>query len=196
MEKSEVKSTMKKRNNFGKMRETILDKIIRWLRIRKASQFIPKNTVLIDMGCGEGVFLKKMRKRIKKGIGIDKKVKRNYENIIFIKADLENLKISKKADVITMLAVLEHIENYKELLKKSYKMLNKNGKIVITTPSKKSKNVLNMLANLKLVDSNEIKDHHTYFDNEPGYYLKKAGFKNIKHERFELGYNNLFVGEK
>jgi len=176
----------------------MIDRILRIWRIRKAMKFIPENSVVIDIGCDEGHLLKKIRGKIKKGYGLDIKIEEySNGNLEFKKRNVEKEEINVRADCIVMLALIEHLNNPKEVLNKVYNSLNKNGRVIITTDSKKAERVLNFLAKIKLIDEKEINDHKQYFDMEDlKTILKEVGFKKIMHKRFELGYNNLIVAFK
>ncbi len=87
---------------------------------------------VLDLGCGYGQ-LKAFLPEVKY-TGVDLS---NSDDCI--KWNLEKglpLKIKKqKFDVIFMLELLEHIENFKTLLKECKKLLRKEGRIIISTPT-------------------------------------------------------------
>lgn len=182
------------------MKESYLDAIIRKLREEKIIKLIPRNSLVCDLGCGSGKLLYFIACNIKDGVGVDKNIEQSkLANITFIKADLENkLKLSSnKFDVVTCLAVLEHLNKPENLIKESYKILKKNGKLIITTPSRLSKPILEFLAKLNLINRQHIKEHKNYFSKEKlKIMLKKTGFKDIKISSFEFGMNNLVIARK
>ncbi len=183
------------------MKESYLDRIIRRLRERKIVRLIPDNSIVCDLGCGSGKFLYSIAGNIKEGIGIDRDVK-SYKigNITFIKLDLEKkLKLpSNKFNVVTSLAVLEHLNKPESLVKEAFRILKKNGLFIATTPSKLSKSILEFLAfKLHLINEEHIKEHKNYFSREDlRRILKKYGFKNIKISYFEFGMNNIIIAKK
>lgn len=68
-------------------------------------------------------------------------------------------------DLITMLAVLEHIENPDDMFKEIYRVLKPNGNLILTTPTPRAKPVLEFLSfRLKLIDKKEILDHKRYWN--------------------------------
>ena len=93
---------------------------------------------ILDVGCGEGKFLKSIYQLGFKNIaGIDPFALQEQEKPFPIyKKSLENLE--DKYDIITFNHVFEHVENVNETLKICYKLLNKNGKIFIRVPVKDS----------------------------------------------------------
>lgn len=69
--------------------------------------------------------------------------------------------------------------------------------LYITTPSKKSKKLLEFLAfKLKLISKEQILDHKNYFDKDELISIFiKAWFKkeNIEYKKFQFWYNQLLV---
>jgi ubiquinone/menaquinone biosynthesis C-methylase UbiE len=101
--------------------------------------------------------------------------------------------IDNSFQVVTMLAVLEHIENEREILTEILRVLAPNGKLIITVPSILSQPILEFFAyRLKIISEDEIKDHKRYYDRKR---LKKIliqdiGFRKFEHHYFQLGMNN------
>lgn len=180
------------------MKNTFLDKVIRNLRSGQVIKEISPGAIVCDFGCDEGHFLREISPRISKGFGIDRRTKALKEgNLSFIQSNLESPIPELKADAVTMLAVLEHLNEPKKVVLSAYKTLNSKGKLILTTPSPLAKPVLEALAKLKVIDENEIKDHKHYFSkSELIALLKETGFKNVTVKSFELGMNLLAVGEK
>lgn len=182
------------------MKESYLDVIIRKLRELKIVSLIPKNSSICDLGCGSGKFLYSIACNINEGVGVDRNIEQSkLANLTFIKADLEKkLKLSSnKLDVITCLAALEHLNKPENLIKEAYRILKNKGKLIITTPSKLSKPILEFLARLNLINRKHIKEHKNYFSKEElRKMLNKAGFKDIKITSFEFGMNNLVIARK
>jgi len=96
-----------------------------------------------------------------------------------------------------MLAVIEHINNWHGLLMECNRILEKNGKIVITTPLLKAAPLLDAFTKIGLVDRKQLEDHKHYFSLiELEKEVTTAGFNIIHNGTFELGYNIIFVGVK
>ena len=98
---------------------------------------------LLDFGCGVGFFLKRVEKiaKIKNSCGLEinnfalnEARKNTKKSKIFIKIE----DIDKKFDLITMLHVVEHLDDVdlRNVLQKIKKLLNDKGKILISTPAK------------------------------------------------------------
>jgi ubiquinone/menaquinone biosynthesis C-methylase UbiE len=137
---------------------------------------IPKNSIVLDIGCGtKATFLKAISPHIKQGFGVDFKVEYfQLGNIQTKQLRLENsLPFPDESfQVVTMLAVLEHIDNEREILQEIYRVLIPDGKLVLTVPSVWSQPVLEFLAyKLKIVSEAEIRDHKRYYNRKK---LKKV----------------------
>lgn len=194
---------MNRKRSWGEENKSILDRVIEYLRFNKINKYIPKNCVLLDLGCGyNATLLKRYSSSIKKGTGIDLSVNSNLKKIKLIKGRIDNkIKLqSNKFDVITALAVIEHVESPKTMLKEAYRLLKKNGILLITTPSKYNKPILEFLAfNLKVISKSEIEDHKRYYDKMS---LQKelvlSGFTKIKVKikYFQLGLNIFAIAKK
>lgn len=179
------------------MREPYLEPILRGLRLKRVTPHIPRKSILLDVGCGtSATFLKAISPDIKQGFGVDFKV----EDTQFSNIKTTQLKLNKSLpfedtsfDVVTMLAVLEHIEKEQEILKEIYRVLVPGGKLIITVPSVWSQPVLEFMAyKLRIVSEAEIRDHKRYYNREK---LKKVliednGFQEFNHQYFQLWMNN------
>ncbi len=184
--------------------DSSLDKIFRWLRYKKVIKHIPKNSMVCDIGCGQKAhFLKEISSLIKSGIGFDDKVE-NYRDS---KYELKKLKISEEiplekesCDAVTMIAVLEHLSDPQIILNESFRVLKKDGKLILTTPVPLAKPFLEFLAfRLRLINKDDIKDHKNYFCTaEIKKILVESGFReeNIKNYLFLFCFNNLIVAQK
>lgn len=183
---------------------SFIDKLLRQWRCRKVIKHIPKNSVVCDIGCGEkAVFLKTVSNSIKKGIGLDEKAIDYLDSKLEIKKCRFSADIPLKdesCDIITMMAVLEHLSKPQEILNECRRILKKGGKLILTVPAPAAKKILEFLAfRLRIIDENEIKDHKNYFKaSEIEKMLLIAGFKkeNIRNSFFEFRFNILTIAEK
>ncbi len=180
------------------MNEPFLEPILRSLRLGKVLSHIPESSIVLDIGCGtSAAFLKAISSRIKQGFGIDFKVNENI-NIPNIKTQRVMLEDrlpfqDSSFEIVTMLAVLEHIEREQEILSEIYRVLVPGGKLILTVPSIWAQPVLEFLSyKLKIVSESEIRDHKRYYTREK---LEKVlvqitGFQALNHHYFQLGMNN------
>ncbi|MFA5879877.1 MAG: methyltransferase domain-containing protein, partial [Candidatus Margulisiibacteriota bacterium] len=154
--------------------------------------------------CGNKSFLlDSVSYKIKSGVGLDYEVKnKKKNNIEYINYKFNgNLPLKDKCfDKIFLLAVLEHIETDKvgDLFLEFKRILKNDGKIVLTTPTLKSRWLLEFLAyKMKLISSQEIKDHKKYYDKEEIMKLAKEDkLKLIDYKLFQFGLNSRAVFKK
>jgi 2-polyprenyl-3-methyl-5-hydroxy-6-metoxy-1,4-benzoquinol methylase len=178
-------------------KEPPLEYLLSEIRFRKAMKYIDRNSVVADLGCGyNGNLLKRISAKIKTGIGYDVSVTKKElpKNITLKRADLNKNIDNRKNyfDAIFALAALEHVESPEDFLKKTRRMLRKSGKIIITTPHKYGKMILELLSFLNLISREEIEDHKNYFHGKSlKKLLDKTGFKTIKLYSFGILWLNL-----
>jgi 2-polyprenyl-3-methyl-5-hydroxy-6-metoxy-1,4-benzoquinol methylase len=187
----------------GPLLEYILEYILGEIRFRKVEKYIENGSIVADLGCGyNGNFLRKISQKIKLGVGFDISLKHSSlpNNIVFKKTNLDD-KFENNGilfDYVTALAVLEHMERPEEFIKNIKSILKKGGRLIITTPHKRGKRLLELLSKgLGLISKYEIVDHKNYYDE---YSIKKL-FKSTKLkieqvEVFEFGYNLLCIARR
>lgn len=98
-------------------------------------------------------------------------------------------------DVVTMLAVFEHVQPDKliGILKEIRRVLKSDGIFILTTPAAWTDRLLRFMAKLRLISSEEIDEHKgAYNQTSIASYLDKAGFERtkIKLDYFEMFLNN------
>jgi SAM-dependent methyltransferase len=158
---------------------------------------------IVDLGCGNyPAFL--MTMRFSQKIGLDKEVDPDLakdmreQGVHLIQHDMDSeepLPIpTESCDVVTMLAVLEHIRPSRvmDLMREIHRILKPGGICIITTPSGRTASLLRIMARLGLVSAVEIEDHkHVYRLSEIRSLLLDAGFPPVGLEsgHFELGMN-------
>ena len=101
-------------------------------------------------------------------------------------------------DTIVSLATIEHLEvdDVYLLFWKFRKMLRKNGRIFITTPTPAARPILEFMAAIGVVDKVNIMEHKYYWDEDDLMKLAKdTGFHVLKYKQFQLGFNQMVVLE-
>ena len=172
--------------SWGETKISLLDKVIQKLRYHQVKKHINKSSSLLDLGCGYDAEFLNSIDNIKQKTGIDLSVNKNIKNSkTILKKSMVDKKIDIKSnsfDFITALALIEHVKNQNIMLAEAHRLLRKGGSLIITTPSKKSKPLLEFLAyKLKVISITEIRDHKRYYDiNSLTSALIKAGFKKDK----------------
>lgn len=105
-----------------------------------------KKLEILDLGCGGGLTCEPLARLGASVTGIDF-VEKNIEianqhamdsklNIKYIKEDLDSFSLKEKYDVILILEVLEHLDDWKSFIKKLKKNLKPNGILIISTINK------------------------------------------------------------
>ena len=182
--------------------ELLLERILREYRIRKILRHIKSWQNVCDIGCGKHmVLLKKINEISKNCVGVDKKIPPiNYSNIKIKQFDIEDRipMEDDSFDTVTLLAVLEHLDCEKRIIKEIYRILRPNGILLITVPTKKAKPFIEFLAfKLNIISKEEVSDHKRYYtkDNIKKLLLEnKFRCKEIRH--FEFGCNIFCKAEK
>lgn len=174
--------------------------MIQLLRYRQVVRYIPAKSVLADLGCGNGDFLRYMQARLTVGYGVDTKVSQTASaaNLEFREGDL-NKRIpleDESVEIVTSLAVLEHLSEPHAFVKEIARVLRPGGACILTTPAPASKPLLEFLAyRMKIISANDIRDHKRYLGSQDLYALFK-GFCDVRIRHFQLGLNTLIVAVK
>lgn len=178
-----------------------VEPILQYLRIRKVLPYMEYGGIHLDIGCDlPPVLINKVKGKMKRCIGIDVVANPGIVDNV----QIMSMNIIKKIDlpsssvnIITLLAVLEHLKYPEEILTECYRILKPTGKLLLTVPSPRNKPVLELFARLQLVRPEMIHQHENYFTQKR---LKdmaeKVGFKDIVVQSFELGLNTFMSGRK
>ena len=180
------------------MREELLEPLLRRARLAQALPVIRRypDCVLLDVGCGwEARLLRSVEPHVARGVGVDRRAPTIANGkLLTVRADLERTLPFRSAsfDVVTMLAVLEHLSHPVQVLAEVRRVLRPAGTLVLTVPSHAAKPVLEFLAfRLKIVSPAEIADHKHYFDRrDVQAACGDAGLRVETHRYFQLGMNN------
>lgn len=178
------------------------DKAIAQMRYGVIKQFIPKGGVAADIGCGQdAAFLKYCSQFIVQGYGFDFKIKNSKINNLKLRnnAESERLELNDECcDCVFMIAVLEHLERPESMLEEIHRALKKDGKVVITTPTKAAKRVLEFMAfQLHVINEDEIREHKHYYNKKEIVELfEKCGFSDCMYKKFMLGMNSRVIAVK
>lgn len=179
-------------------KEPILEPLLRQFRLRRVVNHIPPQAKLLDVGCGTAAaFLRAIAPRIDQGVGVDFKVAPvEVGNLTTQQMMLgEQLPFeSASFDVVTLLAVLEHIEHEQAILQEIHRVLKPGGKLILTVPSVWAQPVLEFLAyRLGIVSEAEIRDHKRYYNRQllRQALVDGAGFEDFRHQYFQLWMNNI-----
>jgi SAM-dependent methyltransferase len=168
-----------------------------------ANRLIPapaRDGRLLDIGCGSHPFFL-LQAPVARRWGVDKLVPpegRTLDRISLLHHDAEQsarLPFDDDAfDVVTMLAVFEHIppDSLVPLLADVRRVLRGTGTFIMTTPAGWADPILRAMARLRLVSPEEIDEHQDRYDRTAiRRRLVDAGFPEpaIETGTFELGMN-------
>jgi ubiquinone/menaquinone biosynthesis C-methylase UbiE len=156
-----------------------------------------KNDIILDAGCESGYVSLKLSKKCKKVISVDivtdaikdlnKKIKQSkIKNIKTLVCPLHKLKFKKNIiNKIVFTEVIEHCFNPKKVFDNFYKILKKDGLLIITFPNEFLRRLLYPFINLLGIKTSIEKDvtlfSYNYEDIE-----KFLGKKFIIIEKFNL----------
>lgn len=176
-----------------------LDKIIANIRYRKIDRYVPEFGVLCDIGCGRNAdFLKRHAKKIKKGYGFDFRIQDSIiDNIeIYNNKGMNHFPIADNiCDTVFMIALLEHLDDPLTMLEEIHRILNDNGTLVLTTPTRLAKPILEFMAfKLHIINEEEILEHKHYYSKiEILDLFKQTGFSDVYYKKFCFGVNSFAV---
>ncbi len=166
------------------------------MRLNKIKKYIPEHSSILDVGCGYHCkLLKQLKNYIKRGYGIDFEVDKKEKFTLF------NLDISKdkfpmkdnSIDIVTNLAVIEHLIDPTTMLSEIYRVLKHNGKLLLTTPTPLSKPILELGAQIGIFNKKEVFDHKCYYNKIKLFKVLEPKFQIIKHNYFEFKLNQFVV---
>ncbi len=159
--------------------------------MRKVIPHIPQGASLLDIGCGDGALLRRLQGWISVGMGIDPAVQPSFH--LFRGYFPQALPSGHIFDVITCLATLEHIpEAHLPLFCGAcISHLRPGGILLFTVPSPAVDVILKGLRCLRLVDGMSLEEHHGFDTLRTPHLFPTLSL--TRHQRFQLGLNNLFV---
>ncbi len=176
-----------------------MDRFLEFLRFAKAKKHIPKGAYLLDVGTGDGAFLRFLNGHIRFGIGIDPRITTPIEfesYSLIIGSFPRDFAVNDLFDVITLLAVVEHFpeDELHKVADACWHYLKTGGRVIITVPHPCVDRILNLLKFFRIIKGLSLEEHHG-FNPEclPDIFCR---WKLIKKERWELGFNYLFIFEK
>ena len=182
------------------MKEPILEPLLRQFRINRVLPYLKQypNCRLLDIGCGwEARLLLALEPMIISGVGVDRKAPTlKTEKLQTFSISLnDRLPFGDCSfDLITMLAVMEHLDDDRSIISECTRLLRPGGGLLITVPSWRAKPVLEFLSyRMNLVSPSEIRDHKRYYNRRDLFNLFALfihKFEIINHCYFQFGLNN------
>jgi ubiquinone/menaquinone biosynthesis C-methylase UbiE len=167
---------------------------------RRQIKSMSGNGRILDIGCGCSPFFLTTVDFLEK-YGLDKNISSTEEKIrengiTLINYNIEEEKLPFKDDffdVVTMLAVFEHIEpkHLVRIHQDIYRILRPGGMYVMTTPAFWTDGLLKLLARLHLISDVPIKEHKGSYDySTVSSVLQEASFEK---NSLRFGYFEFFM---
>lgn len=183
----------------------LLDEFLSKQRSKIANRLIPKECrkgFLLDIGCGPyPFFLINTEFSIKYGLDKTSRTQNknlfDVKNISIIHYDIEEHNTlpfdNEYLDVVTMLAVIEHLEpeNSINILKEIYRILKTNGLLVMTTPAGWTNSILKVMAKVGLISKIEIHEHKDIYTHRKLASILQLG--NFSKDKIKYGYFEMFA---
>ncbi len=175
-----------------------IDRLAQNWRIDKARSFIAAGDRVLDIGCADGALFLRLGGLIGEGIGLDpdmtdREVGPNFRLLKgMFPADLPD---DRPFDVITMLAVLEHIPRDQQvgLAADCAESLAPGGRLIISVPAGAVDPIASALTTIGVGDGMSLHQHYGFKSSEVVPLFTGAGLELLARRRFQLGLNHLFV---
>ncbi len=171
-------------------------------RMLQAGRFIPEGADILDLGCGRAQVLEHVG-RVRSYVGVDilddvlAANRGRYPAHEFHRADLERERPplgARRFQIVLLLAVLEHFAVPERALKNIAGYLDREGKIILTTPHPSASGIHALGARLGLFSREASEDHARLIDERRLRELARdADLRLIVYERFQLGFNQVAV---
>lgn len=182
-----------------------IDRVLQRYRYSVVEPFVPDNSDILDIGGFDGSFVLRLRNRINRGVCIDPYIEEKKEGRIeFIRTEVtDRLPFPDESfDIVTMLAVYEHLDELREVVtSEAFRVLRNNGLAILTVPAATVDIIIKFLYKVKIIDGMSadgtlVEDHKNFHPSDTIKIFEGAGFKLKKWSRFQIGLNNLFIFQK
>jgi len=176
---------------------TVLDRFLFRRRMARIEAAVPEGAVLLDVGCGYHYrLLKHFRSRLRQGYGVDLQVPElDAPPLRLFRIDLERDRIplpDGSADVITLLAVIEHLADPGPVLRECWRVLAPGGKRLLTTPTPPAQPILALLCRARLLRNRDALDHKALYTRRSlAAALAAHGLRLTSHRYFQIGFNQV-----
>lgn len=167
-------------------------------RTRLIAKAVQSAKTILDIGCGNGLLIPHLSSSVSYcGIDINQEIitylKERYPHFKFLscRAGVEKLPLfSDPFNAVVLAGFVEHIESslHLNLLKNIRELLQKDGMVILTTPTVFGGRVHKWLAFMGLASKAAAQEHKCFLSKgELLCLLKTAGFKSIVHHYYFCG---------
>jgi SAM-dependent methyltransferase len=154
--------------------------VTRWLRAINAEKYMQPRQRHLDIGCGDGFFLR--RSKCEERFGLDELMGDAVSDHLDFR--------DNHFDFVTMLAVIEHLRKPEGLVKDVFRVLKPGGRLILTTPKESAEWFI------KLYAPSIGDEHETYFDLDRIKKMADGYFNIVGYHDFIFGLNQVFCLEK
>ena len=186
-----------------RQRFNAIDEVIRRLRSRSVSRLLPAGARVLDVGCGQtNSLIRNAPGWAPDSVGIDPSLRDEYLGPTGRRTTVREFCATQPAsfDGVVSLAVIEHIEpaDVRAFVHDMVACLKPGGTLILTTPSRRAKPLLEFLAyRLKVISAEEIRDHKQYFTRDEFLNaLGGCGLKDVRYTSFMVGCNQRVVATR
>jgi len=173
-----------------------IDRFLQGWRCRKAAAWVPAGARVLDIGCHHGEFFEMLGDRIGPSVGLDP----NAPERATSRYELRRLAFRDKLpfpdasfDVVSMLALIEHVPNRPELIRECRRVVADGGRVIVTVPRPAVDGIVLALVRLRLAHGMSIEEHTGFDPEQLPVEFEEAGFRLVCRRRFQLGLNNVMV---
>ena len=177
----------------------LIDRVLQRWRIAVAAPWIPAGAQVLDVGCADGALFTVLHGRIAGGVGIDPDAPSlERSGVRLVRGRFPDDAPDQRFDAITMLAVIEHLpeSSYTAVGEAAARLLRDGGRLIATVPEPAVDRIVHLLQRLRLAAGMSLHEHHGFATARTRAIFEPAGFTLLRHRRFQLGLNNLFVFER
>ena len=180
-----------------------IDRFLRARRARFVTSALPEGSRVLDVGCGlENWLIRTTSQWNETSLGIDPDLEERYLDERGRRATVEEIAEAEPGgfDAVTSLAVIEHlpVDAVGAHLAAIAATLRPGGRLLLTTPTPRSKPLLEFLAfRLHLISAHEIRDHRHYWSrDELVELLGRLGWAEVEHRSFQIGCNQRVLARR
>ena len=175
---------------------TVVDRWLQRYRMRMAQRWIPAGARLLDVGCHQGELLQRLASRVRSGVGIDPLAEpQESGKVRILRGSFPSDDLEGEFDVITMLAVLEHLADLPRIGQACRSLLAPGGRIIVTIPGPAVDRILLVLLALRLIHGMSLEEHQGFQPADAVSAFTHAGLECTWARRFQCGLNNLYIFE-
>ena len=160
--------------------------------------YLRRGSSVLDVGCHDGALFRAYSDRTSRGIGLDPLLERSESigRFRFLSETFPSpLLGDARFDVITLLAVLEHVGSSElpSWHRACGRLLKPGGCVVATVPSPRVDVLLDVLTRFHLIAGMSVDEHHGFDQASVPSLFSTPPLELVVRKRFELGMNNLYV---